>query len=307
MPDSSALDIISQPAEGPALSATSDMPAAPPALAAVEPVKVSDAPTTAEPVKATPEAPETAVEPKEPKGVGKKLAEQEATIAAERARAEAAERRAIEAEAAATARAKEAQDERIKADVRPNRDAFTDPDTYEEALTAWAGRDAIRQADARRAEQEAAAAQARAEDAARAEHARVMNEWDARKAKATAEHPDFEAVALRKDLPITPTMAQAIVRAEDGAKVAYYLGQNAEEVARIAALAPGLQVYEMGRLSAKLASVKPEVSQAPAPINTVGSNSSALDTRSPGEESMDEYAARRTKQIQDERMARVQH
>ena len=104
--------------------------------------------------------------------------------------------------------------------------------------------------------------------------------------EARGRYEDFEQVAYNPKLSITTVMAQAIQASDNGPDVAYFLGTNPKEAARIANLQPFLQAKEIGRLEAKLASepVTKRTSNAPAPISPVnprngGSNS--FDTTDP--------------------------
>lgn len=97
------------------------------------------------------------------------------------------------------------------------------------------------------------------------------------------EHPDFHDV-FHGDLPVSVTMAEAITEAENPAAVAYYLGQNPDEAARIAALNASGVSRAIGRIEAKLESQasppqqaaeqtrQPEqktVTKAPPPVTTL--------------------------------------
>lgn len=81
-------------------------------------------------------------------------------------------------------------------------------------------------------------------------------------------------------------MADTIRASEVGPDVAYYLGSNPSEAAKIADLPPFLQAKEIGRLEAKLLSNPPvkKTTSAPPPIAPVtarGGNTAAYDTTDP--------------------------
>src|SRR5260221_12946246 len=98
-------------------------------------------------------------------------------------------------------------------------------------------------------------------------------------------------------------MAQSIARLDNGPAIAYHLGKNPKEAARIAALPNPMQLIEMGKLSATLAAPKsPEVSRTPKPIKPLGSKASA-GPKLISEMSMDEYAAQRNAKIREEAAA----
>ncbi len=86
--------------------------------------------------------------------------------------------------------------------------------------------------------------------------------------------PDIDSVYLPPSQggpQVTPAMGQALLRAENGALVAYHLKQKPQEALRIAALDPWSQAVEIGKLSTQVANPKPikRISQAPAPVQTV--------------------------------------
>jgi hypothetical protein len=96
-------------------------------------------------------------------------------------------------------------------------------------------------------------------------------------AEATAEFrqkvPDFDAVAHNQNLTITPVMADAIRESARGAEIAYYLGKNPAEAARIAALAPISQATAIARLEGRIGTGTASVSKAPPPAATLSGRS----------------------------------
>ena len=300
MPDELALTMnadVGKPA--PALSATSDMPvidlAKPAEPAATEPA------TPAEQAKkpedsATPEA--TGDEPaaeahKTPKGVQKRLDELVRQRAdAERLAAEQSARldQALKVVEQLTGRnAQEAGKQIDEQDQRPAREMYDDPDTYDDALIEWSTRKASAAAIA---EEHAR----RVEEQTKAQQDQTRTAWEKRRSQALTEMPDYVEVAESPDVQISMPMAGAIVMADNGPAIAYHLGKNPAEAARIAALPQHMQAFEMGILAASLKGKKPEVSHAPAPIKPVGGRSDAIH-KSPEDESMAEYAARRQQEL----------
>jgi hypothetical protein len=86
------------------------------------------------------------------------------------------------------------------------------------------------------------------------------------------EHPDYEDVAMNRDLSINQTMAEFILEDEVGHKVAYHLGKNPDEASRISRLSPIKAIEAMVELKRELTKKQvPSVSKAPAPISPVGS------------------------------------
>lgn len=296
---------------GPALSATSDMPKPAPtpvAEPASKPVPEAKKPVVDENDETSDKSPTeddtSAGENSEPAAKKPKVDEtpawQKREITIERNKRRAAEERAKQLEAdlsrAIEVAAKKAEPETPATDPRPQRSQFSDPDDYDEALVAWSSRKAEAETRAkvqRDAQQEAS--QKRFRDLADA--------WTDRRAEFMADHPDFEEVAEADDLPITPTMSNAIWISEDGPAVAYYLGQHPEEAKRIAAMEPLQAIKAIGRIEAKVSREAPEPKAEPVkpkPIRPVGARTSA-STKSPSEESMEEYAARRTSELRSTR------
>lgn len=88
------------------------------------------------------------------------------------------------------------------------------------------------------------------------------------------KHADFDEVAFSNDHQVSPTMRDAIMNTQDGAEIAYWLGQNHAESNRIARLSPNHQILELGRISARLAAPKAAplpktASAAPPPIKPI--------------------------------------
>ncbi len=156
-------------------------------------------------------------------------------------------------------------------DDRPLPGAFKTYDEYVEALTDW--------------------------KLEKKEAQRVLNETVM---KAEAKYPDFKKVAFNPDLAITPAMSQVIRTSESGVDVAYHLGKNPAEAARIAQLPPIAQVRELGRIEERLstqtkqpAEVK-RISAAPAPPRTI-TGGTAVE-KNPENMSFEEYSAWRSGQ-----------
>ena len=238
-----------------------------------------------------------------------KQLETASTEAAERlakVEAELAELRAKAANTNPTNDNQATETEQPAADVRPTRDQFDDPEAYDEALAGWAEREGLRKAEAKAtAEREATekAAQEAREDAERkaaeAEIANLNATWTSRVEAFKQTHEDFEAVATADDVLITPVMGQAILRTENGPDVAYFLGQNKDEAARIAALHPAQQLMELGVLAHRLRT-PPLRAPRQRPLEPIDGASNLADT-SDREETMEEVANRVTSRVQAQR------
>jgi hypothetical protein len=107
---------------------------------------------------------------------------------------------------------------------------------------------------------------------------------------------DFVEVAERPDLPISTPMALAIVNLPEGAELAHWLGQPAQqaEVERLSKIAdPAAVMLEMGKLAASRAAVKP------APAQRRSGNETRQ--KAPDEMTMTEYANYRAEKLKAER------
>lgn len=114
-----------------------------------------------------------------------------------------------------------------------------------------------------------------------------LDAYHDREEDARNKYDDFEQVAYNPKLPISTAMAETIQASDIGPDIAYYLGSNPKEAARIAALkSPILQAKEIGKIEAKMASepVLRKTTSAPppiAPISGRGSGAPSYDTTDP--------------------------
>jgi hypothetical protein len=114
-----------------------------------------------------------------------------------------------------------------------------------------------------------------------------LDAYHDREEDARSKYDDFEQVAYNPKLPISTAMAETIQASDIGPDIAYYLGSNPKEAARIASLkSPILQAKEIGKIEAKMASepVLRKTTSAPppiAPISGRGSGAPSYDTTDP--------------------------
>lgn len=163
--------------------------------------------------------------------------------------------------------------------AKPTPDKFTTTEEYVEAVAEW-------KADQKISEKLTALEQQQRERQELTQRHQALESFREREDVARDKYSDFDEVAYNPALPITQAMAETIQESESGCDLAYFLGKNPQEAARIAKLSPFLQAKELGRLEAKLASApapkKP--SGAPAPISPVkasGGQSTYTDTTDP--------------------------
>ena len=144
----------------------------------------------------------------------------------------------------------------------PPLEQFESPDAYAEALAIKKAEELLSKRERDRQLQD------------------IRESYHEREEAARDKYDDFEQVAYNPSLRITETMVEAIQSSDVGPDLAYYLGSNAKEAARISQLSPILQAREIGKLEAKLASNPPTkpTTSAPPPITPVNSRTSGTQT-----------------------------
>ncbi len=162
----------------------------------------------------------------------------------------------------------------------PKIEDFADPAEYDRAQQKHAAREVLA---------DVAAEQVRGEEARI--KAEVQTAWSESVAAFKATAPDFEAVVYRPDVPINQTMADTLMVMDDGPALAYHLGRNPHEAARLAALPPVLAAAEMGRMAERLRAPPRRVaSSAPPPVAPVVGAGGPV-SKSPAEMTQAEYNA----------------
>lgn len=144
-------------------------------------------------------------------------------------------------------------------------------------------RQAINMARAEDAAYEANAANSRANQ-------KTVDTFAIKAETARAKIPDFDVVVNNPNLPINATMAEIIVESDRAPELAYHLGKNPAEAARISVLPLHRQGAELAKLESKLSppSNARKVSAAPPPPKTIGGGA-APATKDPADMSMPEY------------------
>lgn len=199
----------------------------------------------------------------------------------EKAKAEAkAERRAMRAyqqtleKIALTQQAPQAQ---AKDDGAPRASDFANVDDYVRAAVDFG----VQQAKREQAQQQAELSQRQMVERTESLYSEASREEG-------FDRDEFDA------LPLTPSIAQALVEADAPAKVMAWMTQNPDEVERIAKLSPARQAIEIGKVEARIASA-PKPSNAPPPVKPIGTRGNAAPN-DPSRMNMDEYKAWRAKQ-----------
>lgn len=163
----------------------------------------------------------------------------EAAAVAERQKRQAAEQRAQALEAELAKFTKPA--EQPKPFTRPQRDQYQTQEDYEDALLEYGDRrrDMIDQQKQAQREQETQAQE-------------FQRTADATVAKGREKYRDFDAVINDGLGPfLNPVLQQALVLG-GGHEIAYWLGKNPAEAARVSQLPPMQMILEIGRLEAKM-------------------------------------------------------
>lgn len=138
----------------------------------------------------------------------------------------------------------------------PKLDSFSDIEEYAKAKAKYESDRAVKEFQAKQQG-----------ETQKQQQARLAEEWESKAERGSGKYDDFEEV-VGDIKPESPVM-MALMEAENGEEIAYYLGKNIKEAQRIAQLPPLSQIREIGRLEAKLAAEPPKPktpSKAPAPI-----------------------------------------
>lgn len=228
-------------------------PTAAPAPVAESPAPVAPAPAPVPaeaPAPAEEGTPAPAAEPaKKNNGIETRFSELTKQRDAERTRAEAAERRASEAEAKLNP-PKPADD----ATIKPKPADFTDAFEYAEKLAEWSASEALRKRDVE-LKKEASDRSAR----------EVRDTWVKRATAVEAEHPDYREVLAASDLKVSDQVRDALMESDHGPRILYALAQDPELVERIGKMTVTGALRAIGRLEAKFESAAPAPAASGAP------------------------------------------
>lgn len=166
----------------------------------------------------------------------------------------------------------------------PKPEQFKDYESYVRALTRWEIQQSLKGAETRE--------QTERQKREAFEKSRAMREKIV--APGSVKYEDFEEVALAEDVPISSTMAEAIMETEIPSEVAYFLGSHRDEAERISKLSAVNQIREIDKIVAKLTK-EPEPTKAPPPIEPNKGKGSVQ--KDPSDMSYDEFVAFRRRQV----------
>ena len=207
-------------------------------------------------------------------------------------RLDKAYRKAAEAQARADLLQKQLDESRQSAqpkeEGKPTLEQFDfDPDKFAQAVAKF---------ELSKADKERAAKQR--DETIKQTQERLASSWEEKAEKGADKYDDWTDIV--GEIQPGTAMTDAIMDAENGDDVAYYLGKNPKEAERIAKLPWFSQIREIGKIEAKLLSQpeKPKTpSKAPAPITPVSTAAPALPDTPSENDDMKSWMRKRQKQV----------
>lgn len=169
----------------------------------------------------------------------------------------------------------------------PRLEQFDDIEKYAEAKAEWAKAQALKDYEAK---QKTASQQE--------QHKKILTAWEEKAEAAGAKYDDFDEIV--GELQPNNPLVMAIMREENGADVAYFLGKNPKEASKLMGLDPIDQILSVGRLAAKIASEPPvakQPSKAPPPIEPVSAKAAAPTDEISDDDDMRTFIRKREKQL----------
>lgn len=148
-------------------------------------------------------------------------------------------------------------------EAEPTPEAFDTYEAYIKAQARWEARQEFK------AVQDAAA-----QEAQQARQREVLSEYNRQLEATRAKYADFDDVVegiANGNVQIPSALTPAIMEADNGPDIAYYLGKHPEEAQKICEMSLARAAVEIGRISARLtppattAKPKPAASAAPPP------------------------------------------
>lgn len=175
----------------------------------------------------------------------------------------------------------------------PKEGDFEDYNEYLMALAAHRSVAALDERDKREITEETEAQKKQSEALRKQAEAELAESWQEQVLEAKERYADFDQVALDPRVPVTDDMVNLIASSDNGADIAYFLGSNRQEAARISQMEPLEQARALGAIEARLSMPKPKTqTEAPDPITPIKPKSSG-GLKDPSKMSMEEYMAAR--------------
>lgn len=195
------------------------------------------------------------------------------------------------------------------ADPEPKLEDFDDTAAFTKAYTAWARKEAVREAKdaALAATRESQSNAEKAANRAReAERLKTLDEGFTLRSQEFAEkHPDYYTAISNPALTFfNGEVLEAIKGNEKGPDIAFHIAKDPKLVARLASKSVPQRLAELGRIEAELSrpAPPPKVTTAPTPPTPVGGGSGGEPD--PSKMSTADWMAWRTKQLQANRRGR---
>ncbi len=174
-----------------------------------------------------------------------------------------------------------------KPKAKPNAADFQTTEAYLDARDEWVREETLRAA---RAEFDKKLQENETQREQRTEEGVLAEEWHERETAITAEHTDYgdvtaaaiETLRTAKG-PAQTAIAHAVQYSEKGPELLYFLGQNPEEVSRLAAMHPTQAVLALGKLETRFATQKPgeettpPTTKAPKPPTPIRKTSGGVE------------------------------
>ena len=259
-----------------------EKPAIPAAPEVAKPAVEAPAPEGAEPEQAEPLT--TGKDPEKP------VEEEKPSNRRFERRIDRATKARAQAEAKAEALAREVAELKAKqqapADPQaPKMENYTDIEEYAKAKAEYAVKQETKAREEKQQQEQGAAARKT-----------LLDNWTEASVRGEDKYDDFAEVV--GELQPTTPWAIAIMKSDNSADVAYYLGKHLKEAQKIIALDPFSQILAIGNLSTKLsaAPVAPkQPSKAPPPINPVTGSAAVSEAGIKSQMPYEEYMKVRKK------------
>lgn len=232
----------------------------------------------------------------EPTGAEALAAEPVATEEAEVETSEATTEQPLDADEsnpgpdeAAAPRRKPGVHNRIDELTRQKHDALREAEYWKAKAQGTVDIDSLEYDDQIVAKVQLANRQEQADTASERAQSLAIETFRERETEAIGKYPDY-ADFVYKGWTATPVMQEVIIDSEMGPYMAYHLGKNPAEAARIATLPAHRQAVELGKLEAKITAARTLPKQPPDPVQPVRGIKSG-GVKDPNEMSFTEYRA----------------
>ena len=177
-------------------------------------------------------------------------------------------------------------------DAEPKLEQFDyDPEKYAAAKADYAKAQAQKEYEAKQRT-----------EAGKKTQEKLLADWEEKADRGAEKHADWQEKV--GELQPTNPLISAIMEAENGDEIAYYLGTHPKDARRIAELSPLSQVREIGKLEAKLLSEpeKPKApSKAPAPITPLTGVATIASPEPSDQDDTATWIKKRQKQVHGKR------